>query len=73
MEENDPSYLGVAMEDATFTSKLLFHWVTPLMSKGVKGLLNHSDDLFDLPENVSTSTVSNAIERRLKEIVRLIV
>ncbi|XP_033229901.1 multidrug resistance-associated protein 7 isoform X2 [Belonocnema kinseyi] len=68
VEENDPSYLGIAMEDVTFTSKLLFHWVTPLMTKGVKGLLNHSDDLYDLPESISTSTISNEIDRRLKEI-----
>ncbi|XP_051169843.1 ATP-binding cassette sub-family C member 10 [Leptopilina boulardi] len=68
VEENDPSYLGVAMESVPFTSKLLFHWVTPLMSKGVKGLLNQSDDLYDLPDSISSTTISNDIDKRLKEI-----
>jgi len=45
------------MEDATIISKLLFHWVTPLMEKSVKGLLNHSDDLFDLPKIIPMQSV----------------
>lgn len=68
VEENDPSYLGTAMESVPFTSKLLFHWVTPLMSKGVKGLLNQSDDLYDLPDNFSSSKISNDIDKQLREI-----
>lgn len=59
------------MESVPFTSKLLFHWVTPLMSKGVKGLLNQSDDLYDLPDSISSTTISNDIDKRLKEIVRI--
>lgn len=50
------------MEDATLFSKLLFHWVTPLMQKGVRGLLNHSDDLYDLPDHISTASVSHDVE-----------
>jgi len=46
------------MEDATIISKLLFHWVTPLMEKSVKGLLNHSDDLFDLHDQINTNAIS---------------
>lgn len=68
VEENDPSYLGVALESVPFTSKLLFHWVTPLMSKGVKGLLNQSDDLYDLPDSISSTTISSDIDKHLKEI-----
>ncbi|XP_014478346.1 PREDICTED: multidrug resistance-associated protein 7 isoform X2 [Dinoponera quadriceps] len=64
-EEQDPSYLGIAMEDTTITSKLLFHWVTPLMEKGVKGLLCHSEDLFDLPDQISTNTISHKIDKYL--------
>ncbi|KAF7405702.1 hypothetical protein HZH68_005071 [Vespula germanica] len=64
--EQDPSYLGTAMEDATLASKLLFHWVTPLMEKGVQGLLNHTDDLFDLPESISTNTITQEIDKHSK-------
>lgn len=34
MEDVDPGYLGVAMENESFTSKLIFYWVYPLMKKG---------------------------------------
>lgn len=67
-EEQDPIYLGTAMEDATATSKLIFHWVNSLMEKGVHGLLNHSDDLFDLPEYISTNTISQKINKHLQNM-----
>jgi len=57
------------MEDVTMISKLLFHWVTPLMEKGVKGLLNHSDDLFDLPYQISTNAISHKIDKHLNNMV----
>lgn len=57
------------MENTTIISKLLFHWVTPLMEKGVKGLLNNSDDLFDLPDQISTNTISHKIEQSLHNMV----
>lgn len=57
------------MEGATITSKLLFHWVTPLMNKGVRGLLNHSDDLFDLPDQINTNTITSNIDKRLYNAV----
>lgn len=57
------------MENTTIISKLLFHWVTPLMEKGVKGLLNNSDDLFDLPDQISTNTISHKIDQRLHNMV----
>jgi len=68
-EEQDPSYLGIAMEDATIASKLVFHWVTPLMEKGVKGLLNHPDDLFDLPDHIGTNVIARKIDRHLHSTV----
>lgn len=64
-DEHDPSYLGIAMEDTTIFSKLLFHWVTPLMEKGVKGLLNHPDDLYDLPDQIGTNVISHKIDKCL--------
>jgi ATP-binding cassette subfamily C (CFTR/MRP) protein 10 len=41
------------MENAPFCSKLLFHWVTPLMKKGAKKKLGNSEDLYDLPVNLT--------------------
>lgn len=60
------------MEDATASSKLIFHWVNPLMEKGVHGLLNHSDDLFDLPEYISTNTINQKIDKHLQNMVNII-
>lgn len=57
------------MEDTTIISKLLFHWVTPLMEKGVKGLIRHSDDLFDLPDQIGTNTISHKIDQWLHNMV----
>lgn len=39
------------------------------MEKGVKGLLNNSDDLFDLPDQISTSAVSHKIDQHLHNMV----
>ncbi|KOC61936.1 Multidrug resistance-associated protein 7 [Habropoda laboriosa] len=68
LEEQDLSYLGTAMENASLNSKLMFNWVKPLMEKGVQGLLNHSDDLFDLPEYISTNTISQKIDKHLQDM-----
>ncbi|XP_076628531.1 ATP-binding cassette sub-family C member 10 [Colletes latitarsis] len=67
-EEQDPTYLGTAMEDISAISKLSFRWVNPLMEKGVHGLLNHSDDLFDLPEYINTNTISQKIDKHLQNM-----
>ncbi|CAK9830297.1 ATP-binding cassette sub-family C member 10 [Anthophora retusa] len=67
-EEQDLSYLGTAMENATPYSKLMFNWVKPLLEKGVRGLLNHSDDLFDLPEYISTNAISQKIDKHLQSM-----
>ncbi|OAD58395.1 Multidrug resistance-associated protein 7 [Eufriesea mexicana] len=68
LEEQDPIYLGTAMENATATSKLTFHWVNPLMEKGVRGLLNHSDDLFDLPEYINTNAINQKIDKHFQNV-----
>ena len=52
-EERDPLYLGTAMENTPVFSKLMFHWVMPLMEKGCKKKLQNSDDLYDLPLNLT--------------------
>nr|CAD7591948.1 unnamed protein product [Timema genevievae] len=60
-EEQDPLYLGVAMEDTTFLSKLIFHWVAPLMKKGVEGNLRQTDDLYDLPASLNPAYLGNKL------------
>jgi ATP-binding cassette subfamily C (CFTR/MRP) protein 10 len=64
-EEGDPSYLGVAMENVTWLSKLLFYWVNPLMEKGVQGKLNNSEDLYDLPFSLNCGTISTKLDKAL--------
>ena len=39
------------------------------MEKGVKGLINHSDDLFDLPDQINTITISHKIDQCLHNMV----
>lgn len=65
VEEADPYYLGAAMEDSTFFSRILFHWVNPLIKKGAEDKLNHPDDLYDLPDNLSCATVSLKLQKAL--------
>jgi len=64
-EDNDPHYLGVA-KDASRThwvSKLLFAWVNPLIKKGIRGLLQSSYDVFDLPEKMTPHLVSQKVRK----------
>lgn len=60
------------MEGVTCISKLLFFWVTPLMDKGVKGLLGHTDDLYDLPECLNVSNFTNETNKHLLHMVNII-
>lgn len=53
------------MEGSSWLSKLLFYWVNPLMEKGVQGKLREPDDLFDLPESLSSSTLSQKLDKAL--------
>ncbi|XP_064600962.1 ATP-binding cassette sub-family C member 10-like [Liolophura sinensis] len=48
--------LGVA-EYAHCLSKLTFHWVTPLLVKGAKKLIENADDLFTLPSRLNTHRI----------------
>jgi ATP-binding cassette subfamily C (CFTR/MRP) protein 10 len=61
-EERDPLYLGTAKENASFCSKLLFHWVKPLMEKGAKKKLENSEDLYDLPINLTPAYLCSQLE-----------
>lgn len=46
--------LGVAEDKANFFSKLTFWWVRPMMKKGYKANLQCTEDLFLLPQSLST-------------------
>jgi hypothetical protein len=50
------------MENVPFFSKLLFHWVTPLMDKGAKKKLENSEDLYDLPINLTPAYLCSQLE-----------
>jgi len=39
------------------------------MEKSVKGLLNHSDVLFDLPDQINTNAISLKIDQCLHNMV----
>ncbi|XP_067010232.2 ATP-binding cassette sub-family C member 10 [Anabrus simplex] len=64
-EERDPLYLGMAMEGVSFTSKLFFFWVSPLMEKGMKRKLEQPDDLYDLPINLTPPYLCNQLEQAM--------
>ncbi|CAL8080361.1 unnamed protein product [Orchesella dallaii] len=69
-DENEELPLGVAKENSGFVSKLLFLWVSPLISKGACGYLTSCESLFDLPHAISTGIVAAefqklAVSRRL--------
>ncbi len=53
-EDTDPNYLGVAKEDSSWSSQFFFYWVNPLIKKGRADLLKNTDDLFDIPGELST-------------------
>ncbi|CAG9856502.1 unnamed protein product [Phyllotreta striolata] len=63
----DSQYIGVAMENASLTSRLFFSWVNALIKKGANDGLVSSDDLYDLPPSLSTSYNGNKLEHQLNE------
>lgn len=61
----DEFSLGAAQDNSFFFSKVIFHWVTPLIAKGARGLLNKVDDLFDLPECLTVTVIRGTLQRHL--------
>lgn len=49
--------LGIAEDKSNFISKLTFWWVRPMMMKGYKGNLESVEDLFLLPQSLSTKKI----------------
>lgn len=54
--------LGHAQDDASWLSQLVFSWVNPLIDKGVAGHLRKIDDLFDLPESLTVTTITERLQ-----------
>lgn len=64
-QDEDFSYLGVAMENQNWFSRLLFSWVNPLMEKGDNEMLKDSEDLFDLPTDMHVGSITHKIEEHI--------
>lgn len=64
-EDFDPHYIGTAMEGSNFTSRLFFQWANRLIDKGTKGQINGPEDVFDLPEDLTCSTLHEKLKNAL--------
>lgn len=58
--------LGHAQDEAPCLSRLLFYWVNPLIDKGLMGMLKKVDDLFDLPESLSITNITDRFHNTLE-------
>lgn len=63
--------MGQAQDEAPCLSKLLFHWVNPLIEKGISGNLKTIDDLFDLPESLSINNTAERLQNAITLTVSL--
>ncbi|XP_068143958.1 ATP-binding cassette sub-family C member 10 [Drosophila tropicalis] len=59
------AHLGHAQDEANWLSRFLFHWVNPLISKGVAGKLKKIEDLFDLPDVLNVTRLSERLHSAL--------
>ena len=69
VEPSDPTYLGIAKEQAPLLSKLLFYWVHPLIKKGRLGKLKTTEDLFDVPVAISAPIVSDKFQHTKAKVL----
>lgn len=60
-------HLGHAQDEANMGSRFLFHWVHPLIAKGVAGKLRKIEDLFDLPEALNITRLSERLHLALSQ------
>lgn len=61
----DVYILGAAQDGHNIFSRMFFHWVTPLIEKGVLGMLRKNDDLFDLPEFLNIKRLSDSFHTNI--------
>ncbi|KAL1117648.1 hypothetical protein AAG570_003963 [Ranatra chinensis] len=54
-EDLEPDYLGFPMHGWSKFSRLFFCWVNPLMEKGSVGKLQNQEELYDLPDSLSST------------------
>lgn len=64
--------LGEAQDEAPILSKLLFHWVNPLIEKGLSRNLRRIDDLFDLPECLLLNNIIEKLQNALMQSLSLL-
>ncbi|XP_055853767.1 ATP-binding cassette sub-family C member 10 [Episyrphus balteatus] len=57
--------LGHAQDEASCLSKFFFYWVEPLITKGVAGNLKRIEDLFDLPDCLNISRISEKLHMQI--------
>lgn len=57
--------LGAAHDGFNFLNRLVFRWVSPLITKGVLGKLRKNDDLFDLPECLNIKRLFESLQKNL--------
>ena len=62
------SGIGIAEDKSNFLSRLVFWWVKPLMIKGYKGEIQQPEDLFLLPQSLSTTKIKWIFHRALYSI-----
>ncbi|XP_057666967.1 ATP-binding cassette sub-family C member 10 isoform X2 [Diorhabda carinulata] len=65
VEEGDPSYLGVAMENVNWFSYLFFSWVYSLIRKGTEDKIVSPEDLYDLPVSINSDYNTNKLQAYL--------
>lgn len=56
------THLGHAQDEASYTSRFIFSWVDPLITKGVAGSLKKIEDLFDLPDALNITQLSERLQ-----------
>lgn len=64
--------MGQAQDEAPCLSKLLFHWVNPLIEQGISGHLKRIDDLFELPESLSINNTAERLQNAFTRSMSLI-
>ncbi|EDW64800.1 ATP-binding cassette sub-family C member 10 [Drosophila virilis] len=65
--ELNEALLGHAQDEASWPSRFVFHWVQPLISKGVAGKLRRIEDLFDLPDALNITRLSERLHLALSQ------
>ncbi|KAH8376592.1 hypothetical protein KR093_000185, partial [Drosophila rubida] len=65
--ELNEALLGHAQDEANWASRFVFHWVQPLIDKGVVGKLRRIEDLFDLPDALNITRLSERLHLALSQ------